>query len=199
LELFCWSVEIFALDLWLNKSTLTSTATCSRYLYNQKAVVLHAYSPVVCHIEISRYQTARSFFIEHQSFTTRQHATSVAQGGALRVKDITGGQGWFIGKLLHHCHVVWHHRIPARRSRITEVTSAINHMVCTSGGFWERPRAPPPFFFSRNLPSNVRKTQVLRSKIRECFAISGGFWSAPTFRNFWIRHCVRLILKTGGL
>jgi hypothetical protein len=51
-------------------------------------------------------------------------------------------------------------------------------------------------FFSRNLLSNVCKTQDLRPKICDFFffAFSGGggggaFWSAPPLWNFWIRHC----------
>jgi hypothetical protein len=53
----------------------------------------------------------------------------------------------------------------------------------------------PAPFFAQNLPSNVSKTQDLRPKIDEVFAISGGCTPPPPFldphpffRNFWIRH-----------
>ena len=48
---------------------------------------------------------------------------------------------------------------------------------------------PGPPLFARNLPSNVSKTQNLRHKILEYFAISGGGpplldHTPPPFRNF---------------
>jgi hypothetical protein len=51
-----------------------------------------------------------------------------------------------------------------------------------------------PPLFAQNLPSNVSKTQNLRLKIREFFAILGVgppplLGAGPLFRNFWIRHC----------
>jgi hypothetical protein len=56
------------------------------------------------------------------------------------------------------------------------------------------PRGPGPPFRPKFTIKNVSKTQDLRPKIREYFALLGGgppvFGAAPPFRNFWIRHCI---------
>jgi hypothetical protein len=63
--------------------------------------------------------------------------------------------------------------------------------VYYSGGFRggpRGPRGPGPPLFAQNLPLNVSKTQDLRPKIREFFAILGGgppvFGAGPPFSKF---------------
>jgi hypothetical protein len=59
--------------------------------------------------------------------------------------------------------------------------------IC-SGGFRGGPRGPGSPLFAQNLPLNVSKTQDLRPKIRELFAILGGgppvFGAGPPFSKF---------------